>query len=95
MAEIPIKEFDDYITIDIKVKPKSSSYKWRIDTGEFRVWLTSSASKGKANKELITKISELLKIPQSDIRIIKGFKSRNKTIRINSIKKEKIEDMLK
>jgi len=94
MVEIPVKEFDAYITIDVKVKPKSRSYRWRIDGGEFRIWLISSASKGKANKELITRIAELFKIPPNDIRIIKGFKSRSKTIRIDSIKKSNIEEML-
>jgi hypothetical protein len=46
--------------------------------------LNAPAEKGKANLRLIEVLSEYFGVPKSAIRIIKGWKTRNKTVEIVS-----------
>ena len=50
-----------------------------------KVYLTAPAVDGKANKALIEFLSEYFQVSKSQIEIIKGLKSRSKTITISSI----------
>ena len=47
------------------------------------VYLTAPAVDGKANKALIGALAEEFDVAKSRIEIIKGLKSRHKTIKIN------------
>ena len=49
------------------------------------VGLTSKPEKGKANRELLTKLAKHFKIPQSQIRILSGLKSKRKIVEIIKI----------
>jgi len=49
---------------------------------------------GKANKELIKLISKKLRIPQSEVTITRGQRSRDKNLLIRGISKEKAEECL-
>ena len=48
-----------------------------------KVRLTSPPVEGKANKQLITFLSENFKIKKSEIKIVSGLKSREKLIEIS------------
>ncbi len=89
--EIPkkyISEQEDGIIIQIEVKPKSKTQgidgldEWR---GSIGIRLRAKAEKGKANRELLKLLSSLLDLPTKNIMIVKGEKSRKKTIRIFGI----------
>jgi len=54
----------------------------RKDKNSFEIWVKEKPQQGRANRAVIRKLSEFLKIPQDKIRIIKGFKQRNKIIEI-------------
>lgn len=77
--------------IKVKVIPKQSCFKVCFDEGlnQFRIYLKSSPDKGEANREII---KELQGICKCDVKILKGLKSRNKII---SIESEKAFDALK
>ena len=49
------------------------------------VYVTALAVEGKANKALVDLLAENLRIAKSQIEIIKGLKSRHKTININDV----------
>jgi len=55
------------------VKTSENSYKVRVD---------ALASEGKANKRLIEILADYFKVKKSSVKILKGFKNRNKTIEI-------------
>ncbi|GAH65112.1 unnamed protein product, partial [marine sediment metagenome] len=42
--------------------------------------------KGKANREVVKLLASYFKIPESRIRLIKGFKQRNKIFELKIIK---------
>ena len=71
------------LTCTIKVFPKSGKQKAVLDkTGRLKIYLKSVAEDGKANKELISYMSSMLKIPQQDIVIFVGEHGRTKMLKI-------------
>lgn len=68
-------------TITVKVIPKSSKSEiigWEND--QLKVRLKAVPEKGEANEELIRVLAEYFDIPKSQITIIRGHKSRIKTV---------------
>jgi uncharacterized protein len=53
-----------------------------INNDEITVGIISDPQKGKANKELIEKISKYLGVAKSNVRIISGIKSRKKLVEV-------------
>ena len=54
----------------------------KVDGDEITVGITSEPQKGKANKEMIEKISTHFKVPKLNVRIISGEKSTKKLVEI-------------
>ena len=70
----------------IKVKVFPNSKKQEIikrAKDSFDVKVKAKPIKGQANREVIKALASFLKIPESRIRMIKGFKQRNKIFEIN------------
>ncbi len=81
--------------LDITVIPKSSRSDIIIDEHDIiKIYLNSPPSEGKANRELIDRLSKKIKIPKSGISIIKGEKGRKKRVLIRGLAKEEILDIL-
>lgn len=53
-----------------------------INKNEIGIGITSEPQKGKANKELIEKISKYFDVPKSNVRIGSGEKSRKKLVEV-------------
>ena len=70
----------------VKIIPKSSKTEI-IERGDnfLKIKLCAIPEKGKANEALIKFLSESFKTPQSNIKIIRGSKSREKTVLIEKI----------
>ena len=72
--------------IKIKVVPQAGRQKILLDkSGTIRCYLNSPAEDGKANRELIALLADLLGITQRQIEIVQGQTSRNKVIEIDGI----------
>ena len=54
----------------------------KVNGDEITVGITSEPQKGKANKEMLEKISTHFKVPKLNVRIISGEKSRKKLVEI-------------
>lgn len=54
----------------------------RDETGDFRVHTTTAPTDGRANDAVIRALAEYLKVPKSNIRIIRGQTSHNKVIQV-------------
>ena len=72
------------MTIDIKVIPGAKKNIFRHENDQIKVYLTAPAVDGKANKALIDFLAEHYAIRKAQVKIIKGLKSRQKTIRIDN-----------
>ncbi len=71
-------------TIQVKVVPNAKKNEIREESEKLKVYLTASPVKGKANKLLVKVLTKHFNIRKSDIKIIKGEKSRNKVIEVSN-----------
>lgn len=65
------------------------------DDGTIRIEVKSQPIEGKANQELIKFLAKLLGVNKNQVIIVRGANSRNKLIKIESIKKARILDILR
>lgn len=54
----------------------------QIDETHFKVWVTATAEKGKANNAVIRLLAEYFDVPQSSITIKRGATAKTKLIAI-------------
>ena len=80
----------------VVVKPNSKEKKLIAERNpdSISINLSSPAREGKANTELVKKLSKLLKLSSNAIRIVAGHKSREKIILIDGLNTEEIEQIL-
>lgn len=80
--------------LELKVVPSSGAQKWVLDkSGALKCWLKSPPEDGKANRELISLIAQVLKIPQSSVTITQGLTARKKVVRIST--NQTLQDFLR
>ncbi len=72
-------------TINIKVIPGARKNRVREESGLLKVYIQAPAVDGKANKALIDYLADYYNVRKSQVTIIKGLKSRLKTISINGV----------
>jgi uncharacterized protein (TIGR00251 family) len=69
--------------LNLKVTPNARANEVTgIRDGIIQVKINASPIEGKANSELVKYLAGLLEIPKSNISILRGHTSRNKTIEI-------------
>jgi uncharacterized protein (TIGR00251 family) len=70
--------------INVIVTPNSKKAEVeKIGEENYKVRVDAPASEGEANKRLIEILSEYFNVPKSSIKILKGFKNRNKIVNID------------
>ena len=77
--------------ISLRVYPSAISNEVMDFTdGVLQVKVSAPPVKGKANRELITFLSQKLAVGKGSITIIKGHTSRNKVIAIDGLSREEV-----
>ena len=61
-----------------------------MDDGSLKIKLKAKPIEGKANRELVRYIAEILEIKTSEIEIESGYTTKNKVIRIWNVEKSRI-----
>lgn len=72
------------LTIQIKVIPSAKKRHWKLEATQLKLYLTSPAREGKANKALIQIIADALRLPVRAITIVSGNMTRIKRIAIET-----------
>jgi hypothetical protein len=70
------------VKVQVKVKPNSKTEELSQDGDSFVVKVKEPPKEGRANQAVIKLLAQHFGVPQSQIRIISGFKSRNKVIEV-------------
>jgi hypothetical protein len=70
--------------VNVRVSPKASRNKVVEESGKFKIYLTRPAQDGAANEQLIELLAEHMKLKKYQLRIVKGFKSREKLVEISA-----------
>ena len=66
--------------LQVKVKPNSKTQEVSQEGNSFAVKVKEPAREGRANLAVIELLAEHFDVPKSKVRILSGFRSRNKVI---------------
>ena len=69
--------------INVKVVANAKKNSIKEENGCLKIYLTAPAVEGKANKALIDFLAVHFVVKKGQIEIIKGLKSKNKTVNIS------------
>ena len=68
--------------IQVKVKPNSKTEGLSQEGDSFIVKVKEPPKEGKANQSVVKLLAQHFGVPQSQVRILSGFRSRNKIIEV-------------
>ena len=89
-----IKQVSDGLIIKVKIVPNSSKNDIILEEEFIKVKVTAQPIENKANKALIEFLSKVFKIPKISIEILKGETSKEKTILLKVLDKNKSDDII-
>ena len=78
----------------VQVVPRSSKNSLAWEQGVLKARLTAPPVDGAANEALIALLAERLGLPKRDMRIVHGATSRRKTVEIEGITPEALEERM-
>jgi uncharacterized protein (TIGR00251 family) len=90
---LPEDKNNDYLYLKVTPNAARSEITGETD-GVLYVKVAAPPVKGKANRELIVLLSQVLGVKKSAIAIVKGQTSRNKVVTIEGLKRNEIIDRL-
>jgi len=70
------------VKIQVRVKPNSKNEEVSQEGDTFVVKVKEPPKEGKANQAVIKLLAKHFGVPQGQVRILSGFKSKNKVIEI-------------
>jgi uncharacterized protein (TIGR00251 family) len=81
--------------VPVKVTPNAARNEvLGLQNGVWRIKIAAPPDKGKANKELIVYLSELLDLKKDDLGVIRGHASRDKVVAVEGLSQAEIEQRL-
>ena len=88
-----ISESENNVVLQLQVKPNSKKQEIVVDSldKKITIFVKAQPDKGKANKELIKFMAKILEKTTSDISIVAGQTSRDKTIIVRNDTKQNVE----
>ena len=88
-----ISESENNVVLQLQVKPNSKKQEIVVDSldKKITIFVKAQPDKGKANKELLKFMAKILEKTTSDISIIAGQTSRDKTIIVKNDTKQNVE----
>jgi uncharacterized protein len=92
---IPIRETAEGVTFQIQVLPRSSKCGVAGIQGDYlKIKITAPPLEGRANEECVRFLAAALGIKKPQVSILKGLKSRKKTIAVTGLKKKDLEAII-
>ena len=89
-----IKEVETGLIIKLKIVPNSSKNSIILEDEFIKVKVTAQPIENKANKTLVEFISKRFKIPKTNIEILKGDTSKEKTLLLKICDTTKRQDII-
>ena len=93
-VDAELSERQENITIQVQPNARRNEV-LGFEDGILHVKIAAPPVKGKANKELVLFLSQLIGVGKSSINIKSGFTSRRKVIAINGLDRDQIVERLK
>lgn len=91
-----IRETDDGVELDLHVQPGASKTEWsgEYTPARFKVRIQSRPDDGAANRDLCEFARVTMGVKGSQVSLVRGRASREKTVRIEGVDAERILEML-
>ena len=81
--------------VEIKVQPRASRNAIAgVRAGILRIRVTAPPVDGQANAATIALLAQALDLPKSAVRLVKGASSREKTLAVESMSQEEVNQRL-
>jgi uncharacterized protein len=68
--------------LNVRVQPKAKQNKLVKEADRYKVYLTAPPVEGKANQALVDFLAEHFQVKRSQVKVIRGLKSRDKVIEL-------------
>ena len=85
----------DSVIIKLKISPNSSKNEIIKSENDVKVKITAQPIENKANKALVEFLSQKLKVAKSNIEIVRGETSKEKTLLFKNVSSDKILEIKK
>ena len=91
-----ISESENNVVLHLQVKPNSKKQEIVVDLFDKKItiFVKAQPDKGKANKELLKFMAKILEKTTSDISIVAGQTSRDKTLLVKNYTKQNVESKI-
>ncbi len=84
------------VTLSVRIQPRASKNEIvRMEGGGIKIRLTAPPVDGAANEALVKFLADNLSVAKSQVEIVSGLTSKNKTVRIDGVSQGDAERMLK
>ena len=83
-----------FLRIIVRPNSKEKNFVSKVTPGAIIINLKGPAREGKANSELLKRLSKILRLSTRDISLVAGHKSREKTVLIVGIDAEELTNKL-
>lgn len=91
MSELVVVEREDGVEVDVRVAPRASrAALLGVHDGSLKIALTAPPVDGEANAALVAFVAKALGVSKSSVAIVRGDKSKNKTLRIAGATREQL-----
>src|SRR2546425_11956959 len=84
-----------HVTLSLRVQPRATRNAYVGWTGDtLNIRLTASPLEGAANAACLALLADLLSLPQSQLEILRGERSRNKVVQITGLTRDEVRARL-
>ena len=84
------------LELEVKVQPRASRNRIeKVEEGRLKIKVTVPPEGGKANQKVVELLSKALKVPKSNIEIVRGETSRVKLVRIEGTSLATLQEKLR
>ncbi len=84
-----------FLRVTARPRSKSKEFVFGLDDESIVVNLTSPAREGRANTELLKRLSKLLGVSGGGLSLVSGHKSKEKTVFIEGMTAEQVMNVLR
>ncbi|MDP3097169.1 MAG: DUF167 domain-containing protein [Syntrophales bacterium] len=92
---IPLRETETGVVFRIRVVPRASRREpVGIRDDALKLRITAPPVEGKANRECVRMLAELLGVKKTQVAIISGHTSRTKTVAVEGVKAKEIAALI-
>ena len=92
---IPLTQHKDGLVLPVRAQPRAKKNGPQGEhNGALKVAVTAPPEDGRANKALIAVLAKVLKLKKSQIELLTGATSRDKTFLLREVTAEEIQDRM-